>query len=128
MTRYRGNGSVAAPDQHGHRYAVTGVTAPHPLTCAATGNGAGPETEEAAAHGAVTSADGKHEYQRCTDENCPRFPCQVYKEGFEDGHRRGFDEGYAKGYEDGYRDGYDAGYKQGFADGIEACPRPHGNG
>ena len=68
----------------------------------------------------VTSADGRHDYQRCTDENCPRFPCQVYKEGLGDGRRRGFGEGRAQGYEDGY--------KQGFADGIEACPRPHGKG
>ena len=75
--------------------------------------------------GPVTSADGKHEYQRCADDNCPRFPCQVYKQGVEDGHRRGFDEGYAKGFEDGHAEGFDAGYKQGFADGIDACPRPH---
>ena len=30
--------------------------------------------------GSPASAD-KHDYQRCTDANCPRFPCQVYKEG-----------------------------------------------
>ena len=74
--------------------------------------------------GSPASAD-KHDYQRCTDANCPRFPCQVYKEGFGDGHQRGFDEGYAKGFEDGHAEGFDAGYKQGFADGIDACPRPH---
>ena len=62
----------------------------------------------------------EHRYEYCGDDNCPRFACQVYREGFGDGHRRGFDEGRAQGYEDGY--------KQGFADGIEACPRPHGKG
>ena len=71
--------------------------------------------------GSPASAD-KHDYQRCTDDNCPRFPCQVYKQGFGDGHRRGYDEGRAQGYQDGHEDGY----KQGFGDGIDACPRPHG--
>jgi hypothetical protein len=70
----------------------------------------------------------EHRYDRCGDGNCPRFPCQVYKQGFEDGHRRGYDEGHAEGYDEGHRDGYDAGYKQGFGDGIDACPRPHGKG
>ena len=70
--------------------------------------------------GSVISADGRHDYQRCTDEECPRFPCQVYREGRDDGHRDGYDKGHAEGYE--------AGYKQGFAEGIEACPRPHGKG
>ena len=59
-----------------------------------------------------------HDYRRCTDDNCPRFSCQAYKEGYEDGRRHGFDEGHAEGFE--------AGYKQGFGDGIDACPRPHG--
>lgn len=63
----------------------------------------------------------EHRYEYCGDEHCPRWPCQVYKQGAEDGYRRGFDEGVAKGYEDGY----EAGYKQGFTDGIDACPRPH---
>ena len=70
--------------------------------------------------GSPASAD-KHDYQRCTDDNCPRFPCQVYKEGLAEGRVAGLAEGYAKGYEDGY----EGGYKQGFGDGIDACPRPH---
>ena len=71
--------------------------------------------------GSPASAD-KHDYQRCTDDNCPRFPCQVYKEGFGDGHQRGLDEGTRRA---GTPEGFEAGYKQGFADGIDACPRPH---
>ena len=77
--------------------------------------------------GSPASAD-KHDYQRCTDENCPRFPCQVDKEGVRDGWAAGYPAGYAKGYEAGYRDGYEAGYKQGFREGQDACPRPHGKG
>jgi hypothetical protein len=68
--------------------------------------------------GSVTSADGRHDYQRCTDENCPRFGCQAYKEGRELGEVLGRARGEAKGFE--------AGYKQGFAEGTGACPRPHG--
>lgn len=77
------------------------------------------------------SASGtSHEYTTCRDDDCPRFICRVYKEGFSNGWDigwdRGFAEGYAKGYEDGYRQGYEDGYKQGFPDGIAACPLPHG--
>jgi flagellar biosynthesis/type III secretory pathway protein FliH len=79
--------------------------------------------------GLARSTEQEHRYQFCADEHCPRFPCRVYKEGFQDGHRRGFDEGYAKGYPDGYNDGYrkgwQEGYDKGFPDGIAACPRPH---
>ena len=78
--------------------------------------------------GPVTSPDGKHEYQRCTDDNCPRFPCQVYKQGFSAGWAAGHASGYAEGFQAGYSDGYEAGYKQGFGDGIDACPGPHGKG
>jgi hypothetical protein len=68
----------------------------------------------------VTSADGKHEYQRCTDDNCPRFPCQVYKQGVS--------AGWAAGHARGHAEGVELGYKLGFPDGIAACPRPHGKG
>ena len=66
--------------------------------------------------GSPASAD-KHDYQRCTDDNCPRFPCQVFKEG----RQLGEDLGHARGH----AEGVEAGYKLGFADGIDACPRPH---
>ena len=69
--------------------------------------------------GSPASAD-KHDYQRCTDDNCPRFPCQVYKQGLAAGDAAGHARGHAEGVE--------LGYKLGFSDGIEACPRPHGKG
>ena len=77
--------------------------------------------------GAARTAED-HRYEYCGDQHCPRWPCQVYKQSLEDGHRRGYDEGHAQGYAEGHRDGYDAGYKQGFPDGIDACPRPHSKG
>jgi flagellar biosynthesis/type III secretory pathway protein FliH len=56
---------------------------------------------------AATSAE--HRYQTCRDEDCDRFPCRIYREG------------YRNGREDGYAEGYD----QGFPDGIAACPLSH---
>lgn len=51
-------------------------------------------------------------YQECMDEDCERFPCKVYKEGWSDG----FDEGYGAGSAAGYEAGFDAGYSQATAD------------
>ena len=53
------------------------------------------------------SASGSaHEYTTCDDEDCPRFICRVYKEGFADGHAAGFGAGQAAGYAEGYGEGY----------------------
>ena len=61
----------------------------------------------------LPAANGQeHRYQLCKDEDCDRFPCRIYKEG------------YRNGREDGYQDGY----AQGFPDGIMACPRNHEGG
>jgi hypothetical protein len=53
---------------------------------------------------AGTSAE--HRYQACDDEWCERFPCRVYREGYEAGHASGSASGYAAGHADGYADGY----------------------
>ena len=50
--------------------------------------------------GSPASAD-KHDYQRCTDDNCPRFPCQVFKEGRQLGEDLGHARGHAEGVEAG---------------------------
>jgi hypothetical protein len=47
----------------------------------------------------------EHDYQTCRDPDCPRYPCKVYKEGFDAGQAAG----YASGYGDGFADGYSAG-------------------
>lgn len=73
----------------------------------------------------------QHDYRACyhRDPGCPRFPCRVYREGFEDGERRGYDRGFsdgeAKGYADGYARGRGDGYADGYQAGVAACPRSH---
>ena len=57
----------------------------------------------------------EHRYQDCDDEWCERFPCKVYKDGYEAGKAEGFGAGYAAGSADGYC----AGYADGVADGGE---------
>jgi hypothetical protein len=36
----------------------------------------------------------QHRYQTCREEDCQRFACRVYREGYADG----FDDGRAAGY------------------------------
>jgi hypothetical protein len=55
----------------------------------------------------------KHDYQACSDQDCPRPLCIAFKTGWK--------RGYDAGYEDGYGTGFDRGYKE----GVENCPRPH---
>jgi len=55
----------------------------------------------------------KHDYQTCTDGDCPRSLCVAFKTGYQTGNR--------DGYEQGWRTGHDVG----FAEGITACPRTH---
>lgn len=57
----------------------------------------------------------EHDYRVCDDDDCPRFPCRVYKEGWADGHAAGSASGYASGYSDGYSEGEADGYTAGVA-------------
>ena len=57
----------------------------------------------------------EHRYQLCKDEDCERFPCRVYKEGYRNGYEDGWREGYAAGFGAGYAAGYSAGYSAGAA-------------
>jgi hypothetical protein len=63
-------------------------------------------------------AQQEHRYQLCRDDDCDRFPCRVYK----DGYRGGYEDGRRRGYAEGYADGYGAG----FGEGLASCPGPHG--
>ena len=45
-----------------------------------------------------------HDYQTCEDPDCPRFPCRVYKDGYERGHGDGEAAGFAAGYAAGAAD------------------------
>jgi len=73
-----------------------------------------------------------HDYRECFYDSqpdhrrpaqvCDRFPCRVYREGYQHGHADGYLEGNAAGYGAGYAAGQADGYAQGYA----ACPGPHG--
>jgi hypothetical protein len=53
-----------------------------------------------------TGISAEHRYQACTGEDCDRFPCRVYREGYEAGYGAGSAAGYAAGRADGYSEGY----------------------
>ena len=55
----------------------------------------------------------EHHYTECTDPDCPRFPCKVYKEGAQ--------SGYWRGWADGETAGFAAGYAAGVASGAPAA-------
>jgi len=55
--------------------------------------------------------DDEHRYDQCGQDDCPRFACRVYKEGYV----RGYQEGAAAGYEAGLADGFAEGYAAGLA-------------
>jgi hypothetical protein len=46
-----------------------------------------------------------HDYRSCSDPDCPRFACKVYREGRDAGEAAGQAEGYTEGYAEGYCDG-----------------------
>jgi hypothetical protein len=50
----------------------------------------------------------EHRYQTCRDDNCQRFACRVYREGWRDGYGAGHAAGYAEGHATGYSEGYAA--------------------
>ena len=63
----------------------------------------------------LAGTSGEHRYQTCDDEWCDRFPCRVYREGYE----AGYGAGSAAGYAAGRADGYAKGYAEGQADAAE---------
>jgi flagellar biosynthesis/type III secretory pathway protein FliH len=56
--------------------------------------------------GALTGERTQQRYQTCQDEDCERFACRVYREGYAAGHASGVAEGHAAGYAEGHADGY----------------------
>lgn len=59
--------------------------------------------------GSPASTSQEHRYQRCPDEDCDRFPCRVYREGYQAGYADGYDAGYSSGFAEGYASGYSDG-------------------
>jgi len=50
----------------------------------------------------------QHDYAVCKDEDCERFPCKVYREGY----GRGYEEGEAAGFQAGFAAGQAAAAKE----------------
>jgi len=93
------------------RKAVTGNAMPHALTSGNTSNGTRHDmTEAATLWDSSRAPKPEHRYQTCDDERCDRFPCRVYREGYEAGHAAGSASGYAAGRADGYAEGYADGH------------------
>ena len=61
--------------------------------------------------------DREHDYADCTDAECPRYPCRIYREGFIAGTAAGYGAGMAAGY----AEGYSAGYQEGATEGAEGA-------
>jgi flagellar biosynthesis/type III secretory pathway protein FliH len=59
----------------------------------------------------------QHRYQTCRDEDCQRFACRVYRDGYQDGLTAGRAEGEAIGHAEGYSEGHADGY----AAGADSC-------
>ena len=77
------------PDLRRNPGAVHAVTRPPALTCEVTGNGTRTREDGGNDPMALLAGTGtEHRYQTCDDECCDRFPCRVYKEGYEAGLRR----------------------------------------
>ena len=53
----------------------------------------------------LTGVRTEHRYQTCRNEDCERFPCRVYREGFRDGREVGAAEGHTQGHAEGYAAG-----------------------
>ncbi|MGO9078884.1 MAG: hypothetical protein ACLQDY_07540 [Streptosporangiaceae bacterium] len=50
--------------------------------------------------------DDHPHYCECNDPDCDRFPCRVYREGYEAGYAAGHAAGHATGYAEGYTEGH----------------------
>jgi flagellar biosynthesis/type III secretory pathway protein FliH len=69
----------------------------------------------------LTGERTQHAYRRCQDEDCQRYACRVYREGFRDGHAAGAASGFAQGHAAGHATGYAEGRADGYADGASSC-------
>jgi flagellar biosynthesis/type III secretory pathway protein FliH len=69
----------------------------------------------------VLGVQTQHDYRRCRDEDCQRYACRIYREGYANGKAAGNAEGHAAGLAEGYSKGHAEGYSQGYADGAANC-------
>lgn len=45
----------------------------------------------------MAKRNATHSYRTCRDPHCPRFICQVFREGYDDGYEDGFGAGFSAG-------------------------------
>ena len=57
----------------------------------------------------------KHDYQACSDQDCPRPLCVAHKTGYKTGYADGYGAGYGAGEAAGYASGHAVGYAAGAA-------------
>jgi hypothetical protein len=48
------------------------------------------------------SAEREHLAEDCTDDDCPRYPCVIWRKAYAAGYRQGCQDGYAEGYAEGF--------------------------
>jgi hypothetical protein len=64
--------------------------------------------------GMLTDERTQHRYQTCRDEDCQRYACRIYREGYDNGYA-GHAAGETKGHTAGHAEGWNAGYAAGAA-------------
>jgi hypothetical protein len=64
--------------------------------------------------GVLTDERTQHRYQTCRDEDCQRYACRIYREGYDNGYA-GHAAGETKGHTAGHAEGWNAGYAAGAA-------------
>jgi hypothetical protein len=64
--------------------------------------------------GVLTDERTQHRYQTCRDEDCQRYACRIYREGYDNGYA-GHAAGETKGHAAGHAEGWNAGYAAGAA-------------
>ena len=62
----------------------------------------------------LTDERTQHRYQTCRDEDCQRYACRIYREGYDNGYA-GHAAGETKGHAAGHAEGWNAGYAAGAA-------------
>jgi hypothetical protein len=65
--------------------------------------------------GVLTDERTQHRYQTCRDEDCQRYACRIYREGYDNGYGAGHAADETKGHTAGHAEGWNAGYAAGAA-------------
>ena len=65
--------------------------------------------------GVLTDERTQHRYQTCRDEDCQRYACRIYREGYDNGYGAGHAAGETNGHAAGHAEGWNAVYAAGAA-------------